>query len=94
MATDKDAEAKKDVEPKKDAATGEKSIDYLVDGLTEDELKGVSGGLGTGDVTKSVMCSGVTCTGLMTKCYAMCGTMRCPAVSCGELKCGAFSTPS
>ena len=91
MATNKDAEAKKDVEPKKDAGTGEKSIEYIVDGLTEEQLKGVSGGLATGDATKQPRrCVGVSCQGLTSSCYAFCRTMLCPSVRCESLECSSF----
>ena len=54
MGTDKDVEAKKDLETqedvdtKKDPETGEPSVEYLVEGLTEEELKQVSGGVTSG----------------------------------------------
>jgi hypothetical protein len=58
MGTDKDLEAKKDLETQKDAdtkkapETGEQSIEYLVEGLAEEELKQVSGGRTPGLATK------------------------------------------
>ncbi len=91
MATEKSAEAKKDVEPKKATATGEKSVEFIVDGMTEEELKGVAGGLTTGVVSKMPMrCVDVSCDGFNSKCYAFCTTMSCPHVNCEELKCTSY----
>jgi len=69
METNKDLEAKKDQETQKDAdtkkdpETGEQSIEYLVEGLTEEELQRVSGGLTPGLASKLPsncnLCSGV-----------------------------------
>jgi len=47
-----DLETQKDAETKKDPETGEQSIEYLVEGLTEEELKQVSGGMTPGLATK------------------------------------------
>ena len=97
MATDKDVDAGKNLETQKDVdttkatATGEPSIEYLVDGLTEDQLKGVSGGLAAGEVAKTPMrCVGVSCDGFNSKCYAFCTTMSCPHVNCEEIRCTSF----
>ncbi len=85
MATDKDVKAKKDPE------TGEPAIDYLVEGLTEEELKGVTGGLAAGEATTAPMkCEGVTCLGLITRCYTFCRSLACPKVDCEKLQCGSF----
>jgi len=97
MATDKDVEAKKDpetqkdVDTKKDPGTGEPSIDYLVDGLTEEQLKGVSGGLAT---AVPFRCVGVVCEGVRSNCVAYCAVMSCPSVKCGSHKCDSFDMPS
>ncbi len=96
MATDKDLEAKKEPETQEDAKkapeTGEPSIEYLVEGLTEEELAGVSGGLTPGLETKLPFgCTGVQCSGVKTSCATWCGTMNCPAVTCGSHNCGNFN---
>jgi hypothetical protein len=70
MATNKDLEAKKDTETQKDVdtkegpETGERSIEYLVEGLmTEEELQRVSGGFTSGlrirPPVNCNLCSGV-----------------------------------
>ncbi len=93
MATDKDVAAKKDPETQKDVdtkkapGTGEPSIEYLVDGLTEDDLKRVSGGV----VTKLPMrCTGVSCSGLGNPCVAHCTVMTCPQIACDSHLCDKF----
>ena len=100
MATEKDVAAKKDPETQKDVdtkkapGTGEPSIEYMVDGLTEEELKGVSGGLATGDVTKVPMkCDGVLCSGL-SNCVAYCRDMSCGSVSCEKHACDKYYMPN
>jgi len=91
MPADKSAETKKDVEPKKDAATDEKSIDYIVDGMTEEELKRVSGGAGLALPTKLPLgCEQVLCGDLTSKCYTYCNSMECAGVTCKEHKCTNF----
>jgi hypothetical protein len=69
MATNKDLEAntdpesQQDVDSEKGPDTGEGAIEYLVEGLTEEDLKGVVGGLapglGTKPGTNCNLCSGV-----------------------------------
>jgi hypothetical protein len=65
MATNEDLEAKNDPETRKDAntrkasETGEESIEYLVEGLTEEELKQVAGGLLIRRPADCNLCSGV-----------------------------------
>ena len=78
VAAKKDPETQKDVEAEKAPGTGEPAIDYLVEGLTEEELKQVSGGLGTGDVTKRPMkCGDMTCTPFTNPCYEYCQAVGC-----------------
>ena len=84
MAADKNVEAQKvpetqkDVDTKKAPGPGEPSIEYVVDGLTEDELKKVSGGLATGDLTKLPMkCGDMTCKPFTNPCYEYCQAVGC-----------------
>ncbi len=91
MAADKDADTKKDVEPKKDAATGEKPVEFIVDGMTEEELKRVSGGLGgVVVIQKPLGCEEVICGEVRSKCYTYCNGMECTGVTCKDHKCTNF----
>ena len=80
---------KKDVEPKKDAGTGEKSIEYIVDGVTEDELKKVSGGLGGVGNAKVLTCAGHECHDVKL-CAYYCSSQICPEVTCSDHRCSSF----
>ena len=58
----------------------QKSIEVLVEGLTEEELQKVSGGLS---------CRGAVCKGVR-QCLALCPFLNCPEVNCDALQCPSF----
>ncbi len=93
MATDKDLEAKKEPETQEDAKkapeTGEPSIEYLVEGLTEEDLARVSGGA---VVLPSMKCAPHQC-GIVKACATLCGNQVCGQITCDAHNCNVFSMP-
>ena len=68
LEAEKDLETQKDADTKKDAETGEQSIEYLVEGVTEEELKQVSGGLTPGLGSKLPLQECNLCSGVVVRC--------------------------